>query len=128
MYVCLYVCLYVGTAMGNLLCAPIGGFFYDAYDSYVPAIAFAACCWSFGALLCLFTDASRSTVNDDAIEDVDEKEDPVDVNNPDKDQNQNQDPDKDQNKGHVHMIVQVSAEDHVDVVVVDEVEAARCDI
>lgn len=61
--------------MGNLLCAPIGGFFYDAYGSYVPAISFAACCWSLGALLCLFTDARYSTVNDDAVEDaVDEGE------------------------------------------------------
>lgn len=64
--------VYSGTAVGNLLCAPIGGFFYDAYKSYTPAILFAACCWSVGASLVFFTDTKYSS-NFDREEDVADK-------------------------------------------------------
>ena len=52
--------LYTSNAVGNLLSAPIGGFLYDAYQSYYPSIAVDGAFLIGGGLICLLVDERKA--------------------------------------------------------------------
>lgn len=56
--------LYSSTATGNLLSAPIGGFLYDAYDTYTPSIIVAGCFLLSGMFLVFFLDLKAEFIDE----------------------------------------------------------------
>jgi MFS family permease len=56
--------LYTGTAAGNLLGAPIGGFLYDGTGEYYASIAVAGIFMVLGTVLVFFVDKKRVFVED----------------------------------------------------------------